>query len=100
MNGQDSDKAFFDGRGCLTREGLAACAKSPAGAGPQSVAVHVASCARCQQQLLALSEGERPAGSVPRESGRGNRWLHLGLLLGMMLLALVALLVTLAHLSR
>jgi hypothetical protein len=100
MEPQESDKAFFDGRGCLTREGLAALAAAPAGAGPRSVALHVASCARCQQQLLALSEGENPVPATPRrEAGGSRRWLYLGLLLGVMLLALTALMVTLAHLG-
>jgi hypothetical protein len=98
--GEDGEKAFFDGRGCLTREGLAAFATAPAGSGPQSVAIHVASCARCQQQLLASLQAERPASRGPREAGGRRMWLHLGLLLGVMLLALVALLVTLAHVSR
>jgi hypothetical protein len=100
MSDQETDRALFDVRGCLTAAGLAAFATAPAGAGPPSLAVHVAACARCQQALLGLTDGEGAAVRGARKQAGGRRWLHLGLLLGLMLLAVVALLATLSYFAR
>jgi hypothetical protein len=100
MSEGEGDRRFFDARGCLTREGLAALAAAPAGRGPQPLAIHVASCPRCQQQLLVSSPGEGPARTSAGKATRGGRrWLNLGLMVAALLAALVALLVTLSHLA-
>ena len=100
MSDQETDRALFDVRGCLTPAGLAAFAAAPAGAGPPSLAIHVAACARCQQALFGLMDGEGPTVRAARKPAGGSRWLHLGLLLALMLVAVVGLLATLSYFSR
>lgn len=43
----------LDARGCLTPAGLAALAEAPPGRAPQELAAHLASCAACQDRMLA-----------------------------------------------
>ena len=82
--------ALVDGRGCLTPAGLAALSRAPVGRVPADLAAHVASCARCQERMLAggTSSGRpSPAGS-PRKP---RLWLGVALALAALLLAVAAL---------
>ena len=46
-------KPLRDDKGCLTPAGLLAVQAAPVGKAPLELAGHVASCARCQERLLA-----------------------------------------------
>lgn len=46
-------KPLRDDKGCLTPAGLLAVQAAPLGKAPPELAGHVASCARCQERLLA-----------------------------------------------
>ena len=84
------DRALFDQRGCLTPAGFAALARAPIGRGPAELAAHLASCARCQERMLAIGAGPRPApSSVPRRKPR--LWLYVVLAAAALILALAAL---------
>ena len=84
------DRALLDPRGCLTPAGLAALAQAPIGRGPAELAAHLASCARCQDRMLASGAGPRPApSSVPRRKPR--LWLGVVLAFAALILALAAL---------
>jgi hypothetical protein len=84
------DRALFDQRGCLTPAGFSALARSPIGRGPAEVAAHLASCARCQERMLASGAGPRPApSSAPRRKPR--LWLGVVLASAALILALAAL---------
>jgi hypothetical protein len=50
-------RAVRDARGCLTPAGLQALREAPPGRAPAELAAHVASCARCQDRLLAADAG-------------------------------------------
>lgn len=58
--------ALVDSKGHLTPAGLTALARAPVGKGPGELAAHVASCARCQEGLLAGAV----VGTVPRPERR------------------------------
>ncbi len=78
-----------DSRGCLTAAGAAALAAADQGAVPPELAAHLASCARCQDRMLAREALPRDA-----EAGRSRRtwmWWAIGLLAAALVLALVAL---------
>jgi hypothetical protein len=84
------DRALVDPRGCLTPAGLQALVRAPVGRGPAELAAHLASCARCQERMLALAAGPRPAPSAA--SGRKPRlWLGILLVLALLILAVTAL---------
>jgi hypothetical protein len=84
------ERALLDQRGCLTPAGLAALARAPIGRGPAELAAHLASCARCQERMLASGAGPRPApSSAPRRKPR--LWLGLLLAAAALVLALAAL---------
>jgi hypothetical protein len=84
------DRALFDQRGCLTPAGLLALARAPIGRGPAELAAHLASCARCQERMLASGAGPRPAtSSAPRRQPR--LWLGVVLAAAALILALAAL---------
>jgi hypothetical protein len=84
------DRALVDPRGCLTPAGFAALARAPVGRGPAALAAHVASCARCQERMLASAAGPRPAASsAPRRPPR--LWLGIVLAAAAFILALAAL---------
>ena len=52
----------FDERGCLSPAGIAALRAAPIGAAPPNLAGHLASCARCQERMLAAEIGARAQG--------------------------------------
>jgi hypothetical protein len=58
---------LLDPRGCLTPAGLAALAQAPPGRAPEALATHLASCASCQDRMLARLRppGERRVVSRP-----------------------------------
>jgi hypothetical protein len=88
-----------DARGCLTDAGWAALAGAVPGAAPPELAQHVASCARCQELWLksTVPETRRPR-PTPAETSR-RRWGMLAIVLGVLLFALVALVVTLQYVA-
>jgi hypothetical protein len=83
---------WFDARGCLAPQGIAAFRAAPPGDAPPELARHVAGCARCQERLLSLE------GLVPRKPGAvrdpARLWRNLALLGFVILLALIGMLVT------
>ena len=89
--------ALTDARGCLTDEGFAALARSRPGEAPAELATHLAACARCQDRVLKAAAGAEAA-SRPRGALRsaGHRWGMLALVIGVLLVAIVGLLATLA----
>jgi hypothetical protein len=91
MSGSDpTGRALLDPRGCLTPAGVAALARAPIGRGPSDLAAHVASCARCQERMLAAAAGPRPArSSAPARKPR--LWLGIVLVLALLILAVTAL---------
>ena len=85
-----ADRALLDARGCLTPAGFAALARAPVGRGPAELAAHLASCARCQQRMLAGGAAPRsaPSSASPRKP---RLWLGVALGLAALLLAMAAL---------
>jgi hypothetical protein len=84
-------RALVDGHGCLTAAGFAALSRAPVGRAPADLAAHIASCARCQERMLAGGTSAvrpSPASSMPRKP---RLWLGLALAFAALLLALVAL---------
>ncbi|PYQ21692.1 MAG: hypothetical protein DMF81_14655 [Acidobacteria bacterium] len=79
----------FDARGCLTPAGFAALARAPAGRGPAELAAHLASCARCQEHMLASAVGGS-AGGTPRRRRPPRLWLGIGMAFVALLLAIAA----------
>jgi hypothetical protein len=74
--------------GCLTHEGVATVRAAPPGGVPQELATHVASCARCQDRLLAV-ERSRPADAPKVEPPSIQRTMvFLGLILAAALIGL------------
>jgi hypothetical protein len=67
--------ALLDARGCLTDAGFAVLDAAPPGTGPTELAVHLASCGRCQRRFLARG-GEDGAGirAVPGTATRPPLW--------------------------
>jgi hypothetical protein len=91
---------LLDARGCLTEAGLTALAGAAPGAAPPELAQHVASCARCQELWLRSARPEpRRMRLTPDEAAR-RRWGMAAIVLGVLILALVALVATLAYLMR
>jgi len=90
---------LVDARGCLTDAGLTALAGATPGAAPPELAQHVASCPRCQELWLksAVPETRRPKLS-PEQTAR-RRWVMLGVVVGVLLFALVALIATLRYVA-
>lgn len=89
---------LLDARGCLTEAGLAALAGAAPGAAPPDLAQHVASCARCQELWL---KSDSPGPHRPRltqEETARRRWGRTAIVLGVLLFALGALVVTLNYL--
>jgi hypothetical protein len=89
--------ALTDARGCLTDEGFAALARSRPGEAPAELAAHLAGCARCQDRVLKSAAGadaaRRPRGG---ERSARHRWGQLARVIGVLLIAIVGLLATLA----
>jgi hypothetical protein len=88
--------SLLDARGCLTDEGLAQLAAASPGQAPSEAAAHLASCARCQDRLLAR---ERAPGAADRPARAPAPYRNLALVAGLLLLTLLLLGVTLAYLS-
>ena len=81
---------LVDGRGCLTPAGFAALSRAPVGRVPADLAAHLASCARCQERMLA--GGTSAARPSPASSPRKPRlWLGVALAFAALLLAVAAL---------
>lgn len=89
--------ALREAGGCLTDAGLEALEQTPPGQAPEDLARHLADCARCQNRLLVRAGG--PAGRRQAPKPRRSVWLTTALVLGIMLVALVALLATLSWLT-
>ena len=89
----------LDPRGCLTDAGLAALAGAAPGAAPAELAQHVAGCGRCQERWLrsAIPDAQRPR--LTAEETARRRWGMAAIVLGVLLFALVALVVTLRFLA-
>lgn len=93
--------ALVDARGCLTDAGFAALAGARPGEAPGELAAHLASCARCQDRVLAAAAGadaaarRRPEARSPR-----SRWGMLAIVVGVLLAAMLGLLATLLYVSR
>ena len=90
--------ALVDARGCLTDAGFAALAAARPGEAPSELAAHIAGSGRCQDRVLQSAAGAEAA-SRPRAAGRsaGHRWGMLALVIGVLLVAIVGLLATLAY---
>lgn len=82
--------ALLDARGCLTAAGFAAVAAAPVGKVPPELATHLATCARCQQRLLAggVDPASRPRKQAP---SLGRMFLVLGLVVVSILAFLLSL---------
>jgi hypothetical protein len=91
---------LVDARGCLTDAGFAALASARPGGAPAELAAHLGGCARCQDRVLQAAAGVEGAGAgrlrKPARSER-RRWLALALVMGVLLIAIVGLLATLAY---
>ena len=85
---------FVNQRGCLTAQGLAAVVRAPVGKAPTELAVHLASCPRCQERLLASG---REGGKTTRQA-EPKTWRNLLLVLAAMLAGLLILGMTLGRL--
>jgi hypothetical protein len=55
-----------DARGCLTPDGLSLLGRAAPGEAPPELAAHLASCARCQDRLLAADADVVKARGAPR----------------------------------
>ena len=88
-------KPLRDDKGCLTPAGLFAVQSAPLGRAPSELAEHVASCARCQERLLA---GGILAAATRTKKDPPPRWRVAVVLLAVILLVL-SLLFTLGRLS-
>jgi hypothetical protein len=84
-----SAPATLDLRGHLTAAGLAALAAAPMGRAPAELAAHVASCALCQERVLAGSV--EPAGVRSERREPPPAW-RLWVTLAAILLALISML--------
>jgi hypothetical protein len=82
--------ALVDVRGCLTDAGIASLRAAEPGRARPELSAHLASCARCQQRILAL---DAPA---HRKAGPPAKAPTLGRTLLLMALVLVAVVVALA----
>jgi hypothetical protein len=93
------ESAPRDPAACLTDAALDALEAASPGQAPEDLARHLAGCARCQDRVLVRARGatgERRREAAPRRSP----WLSAAIVLGVMLLALVALLSTLLWFKR
>jgi hypothetical protein len=68
---------LFDGRGCLTPSGRDALRNAPVGAAPPELALHLASCARCQQDMLATETAGHARGGSASPRPRPTRTVYL-----------------------
>ena len=83
---------WLDARGCLTAEGMAALQSAVPGAAPPELASHLSACARCQQRLLSVESGARPAARERREGS--SPWKNLAVVGMALLLLMLGMLVT------
>ncbi|HEY7515003.1 MAG TPA: hypothetical protein VIC87_11020 [Vicinamibacteria bacterium] len=86
---------YLDGEGHLSPAGFAALARSRAGQAPADVAVHVASCARCQDLALA---GAATGSPVRRERREPPPPWRIGLVVAAIVLLLISILITIHRL--
>jgi len=88
--GPEGRGALVDGRGCLTPAGFAALSRAAVGRAPADLAAHLASCARCQERMLAGgTSAARPSPAAPPRPPR--LWLGVALAFAALLLAVAAL---------
>lgn len=87
--------SLVDRQGHLTPVGLAALASAPPGKAPKELAAHVASCASCQERILA---GPAVGAPVRRERRPPPPPWRIWVVLGAGLLILLSLLVTIQRL--
>jgi hypothetical protein len=79
---------MLDAQGCLTEAGMRALLAAPPGRGPEELALHLKTCSRCQDRLLAASV-PGPRTGPPKRGGApslGRMLLLVGLILVSMLL--------------
>jgi uncharacterized paraquat-inducible protein A len=88
-------KPLRDEKGCLTPAGLLAVQSAPVGRAPAELAGHVASCARCQERLLA---GGILAAVTRTKKEPPPRW-RVAIVLAAIILLVLSLLFTLGRLS-
>jgi hypothetical protein len=67
----------FDGRGCLSPEGLTTLRNAPIGAAPPDLAGHLASCPRCQERMLAAEAAMRASSAPSARRPHPSRTLYL-----------------------
>jgi hypothetical protein len=88
-------KPLRDDKGCLTPAGLLAVQRAPVGQAPAELADHVASCARCQERLLA---GGILAAVTRTKKPPPPRW-RIAVVLMAVILLVLSLIFTLGRLS-
>ncbi len=88
-------KALRDDKGCLTPAGILAVQSAALGKAPAELAGHVASCARCQERLLA---GGIVALVTRKRKDPPPRW-RVAVVLAAVILLVLSLLFTLGRLS-
>jgi hypothetical protein len=83
--------ALIDARGCLTDAGIAALRTAVPGRAPADLSAHLASCARCQERLLALdAPTHRKPGVAAKAPSLGRTLFLMALVLFAVLLALAS----------
>jgi len=87
--------ALRDARGCLTPAGLSAVRSAPPGRAEPELASHLASCARCQEQLLAGDLAEKG----PRKKKQPPPLWRFGVVLLLTLLVIISVMVTLGRIA-
>jgi hypothetical protein len=77
-----------DARGCLTPAGIDALRSAPAGGAPSELAGHVATCASCQDRLLATESVRVSMAGPVRRPNPGRTLALIGAMLVAVILAL------------
>jgi hypothetical protein len=83
--------ALVDARGCLTDAGIASLRAAEPGRARPELSSHLASCARCQERILAMdSPGHRKPGPPAKPPALGRTLFLMALVLGAVLIALAS----------
>lgn len=83
--------ALVDSRGCLTDAGIASLRSAEPGRARPELSSHLASCARCQERVLATdAPAHRKAGPPPKAPSLGRTLFLMALVLLAVLLALAS----------
>jgi hypothetical protein len=85
-----------DASGCLTPAGVELVSRAPVGQVPEPLARHLASCARCQERVLAA--GERPAGGPAPRREPPPPW-RVWLVVALLVFAMLSIVITLRRLG-